>query len=120
VSRPEYDAWLTDEKKKLASGCPADTTPGQLAAKNTAYDKDCLAEPSNKAFTLTFDNQDAGVPHNVVIFKGKDATAPVAFHGTLFPGPAIQKYQVPALAAGRYFFHCEAHPTAMTGTLVVR
>ena len=120
VSRPEYDAWLDAEKKKAASGCPDDTSPGQIAAKGTAFDKDCLSEPSNKAFTLTFDNQDVGVLHNVVFFKGKDATAPVAFRGALFQGPATQKYQVPALPAGRYFFHCDAHQTAMTGTLVVK
>jgi cytochrome c oxidase subunit 2 len=120
VSRPEYDAWLADQKKKAESGCPEDTTPGRIVAKGTAFDKDCLAEPANQAFTLTFDNQDAGVPHNVVFFKGRDASAPVAFRGVLFPGPASQKYQVPALAPGRYFFHCDAHPTAMTGTLVVK
>jgi cytochrome c oxidase subunit 2 len=120
VSRPEFNSWLAQEKKRQESGCPEDTTPGHLSAKNTAFDKDCLSEPANKPFTLTFDNQDAGVPHNVVIFKGKDATAPQAFNGTLFPGPAVQTYNVPALPQGRYFFHCEAHPTAMTGTLVVR
>ena len=120
VSRPEYDAWLADQKKRLESGCPDDTTPGRIAAKSTAFDKDCLSEPGGKPFTLTFTNQDAGVLHNVVIFKGKDATAPVAFRGALFPGPASQKYQVPALQTGRYFYHCDAHPSAMTGTLVVK
>ena len=120
VSRPQFDAWLADQKKKAESGCPDDTTPGQIAAKGTAFDKECLAEPANKGFTLNFNNQDAGVPHNVVFFKGRDASAPVAFRGALFPGPATQKYQVPALASGRYFFHCDAHPQAMTGTLVVK
>src|ERR671931_36503 len=120
VSRAEYDRWIADQKRRAASGCPEDTSPGQISAKNTAFDKECLAEPANKAFTLTFNNQDAGVPHNVVIFKGKDATSPVAFRGQLFPGPATQRYQVSALPAGRYFYHCDAHPDAMTGTLVVK
>ncbi|HEX8857768.1 MAG TPA: cytochrome c oxidase subunit II [Actinomycetes bacterium] len=120
VSRPQYEAWIADQKKKQASGCPEDTTPGEITAKNTAFDKDCLAEGSNKPFTLTFHNDDAGVPHNVVFFKGKDATAPAAFRGALRPGPVTEKYQVPALAAGRYFFHCDAHPDSMTGTLVVK
>jgi cytochrome c oxidase subunit 2 len=120
VSRAEYDRWLAEEKKKAESGCPEDTTPGQIAAKGTAFDKDCLAEPANKGFTLTFNNQDAGIPHNVAIFKGPDASAPVVFRGALRPGPVVDKYQVPALAPGRYFFHCDAHPQAMTGTLVVK
>jgi cytochrome c oxidase subunit II len=121
VSRADFDLWLAKEKKKQESGCPEDTTPGQLAAKNTAFDKACLAEPANKAFTLTFDNQDAGVPHNVVFFKGPNAQAQLAFRGGLpFPGPKVETYHVPALKRGRYFYHCDAHPDAMTGTLVVK
>lgn len=121
VSRPEFDAWLVDQKKKAESGCPDDTTPGHITAKNTAFDKDCLSEPANKPFTVTFDNQDAGVPHNVVFFKGSNAQAPLAFRGGLpFPGPKVEAYHVPALAPGRYFYHCDAHPDSMTGTLVVK
>ncbi len=120
VSRAEYDRWLADQKRRAASGCPEDTTPGQLTAKSNAYDKECLAEPANRTFTLTFHNQDAGVPHNVVIFKGRDATAPVAFRRPVFPGVATQTYRVDPLPAGRYFYHCDAHPDAMTGNLVVR
>lgn len=69
--------------------------------------------------TLNFNNQDPTVSHNVVIFQGKDATTPVAFTGALVTGPAAQAYNVPGLAAGSYFFHCEVHPTAMTGTITV-
>jgi cytochrome c oxidase subunit II len=120
VPRAEFDRWLNEAKRRAASGCPEDTTPGQLTAKNTAYDKECLAEPANKPFTLTFNNQDAGIPHNVVIFKGKDATGQQEFSSPLQPGPFSDKYQVKALPVGRYFYHCEAHPQAMTGTLVVK
>jgi cytochrome c oxidase subunit 2 len=120
VSRPEFDKWLADQKKRAESGCPEDTSPGQISAKSNAYDKECLAEPADKPFTLAFNNQDAGVPHNVVIFKGKDATGEPQFRGQLFPGPGTQRYQVKALPAGRYFYHCDAHPDAMTGTLVVK
>jgi plastocyanin len=123
VSRPEYDAWLADQKKKQASGCPDDTTPGKIAAKNTAFDKDCLAEPANKPFTLTFDNQDAGIPHNVEIYT--DKTASKRLGGATGPadlimGPARTTYRVSALPPGRYYFHCDAHPDSMTGTLNVR
>jgi cytochrome c oxidase subunit 2 len=120
VSRPEFDRWLADQKKRAESGCPGDTTPGQLTAKSNAFDKECLSEPAYKAFTLTFHNDDSGVFHNVAIFKGRDASAPVAFRGQLFGGVASQPYQVSALQPGRYFYHCDAHPTAMTGTLVVK
>ncbi len=120
VSRPEFDRWLDEAKRRQASGCPGDTTPGQLAAKNTAFDKDCLSEPANKPFTLTFHNEDAGIPHNVMIFKGKDATGEIEGQSPLAAGPITQRIQVKALPVGRYFYHCKAHPQAMTGTLVVK
>jgi len=120
VSRPEFDTWLAQEKKRAASGCPEDTSPGHIAAKNTAFDKECLSEPANKPFTLTFDNQDAGVQHNVVIFDGPDANGQRVLSPALFAGPKVETYQVRALKPGRYFYHCDAHQTAMTGTLVVK
>jgi cytochrome c oxidase subunit II len=123
VSRPEYNAWLAEQIKKAESGCPDDTTPGQIAAKNTAFDKDCLAEPANKAFTLTFNNQDTGIPHNVEIYTDKTASKRLGGAtgpADLITGPASTTYRVPALPPGRYYFHCDAHPDSMTGTLVVK
>jgi plastocyanin len=123
VSRPQYNAWLADQIKKVESGCPDDTTPGQIAAKNTAFDKDCLAEPANKAFTLTFNNQDTGIPHNVEIYTDKTASKRLGGAtgpADLIKGPASTTYRVPALPPGRYYFHCDAHPDSMTGTLVVK
>jgi cytochrome c oxidase subunit 2 len=120
VSRPQYDAWLKDQIKKAESGCPDDTTPGHITAKSTAFDKSCLAEPANKAFTVTFDNQDAGVLHNVVFFEGRDANSQAIERQPPFPGPKTVQYQVHALKPGRYYFHCDVHPDSMTGTLVVK
>jgi plastocyanin len=40
------------------------------------------------------------------------------FKGAIFPGPAQQTYDVPALKAGSYGFVCTVHPN-MTGTLTV-
>jgi plastocyanin len=36
------------------------------------------------------------------------------------PGPAPQVLTVPPLAPGSYDFLCQAHPTTMKGTLVVK
>jgi plastocyanin len=94
--------------------------PGALSitAKNIAFDPTTLSAPAGQPFTIDFDNQDAGVQHDVAIFEGSDATAPVAFRGDLVTGVATVTYDVPALQAGSYFFHCDVHPT-MTGTLTV-
>jgi plastocyanin len=69
---------------------------------------------------LTFDNQDPNVSHNMVIFSGKDATGATVFTGALTSGPSSTPYSVPGLPAGNYFFHCEVHPTTMTGTINVQ
>jgi cytochrome c oxidase subunit II len=122
VSRPEFEAWLAGAKKQAASGCPADPDPRAIAAKDISFNKDCLAGPLNRPFQISFDNQEA-VYHNVVFFRGKDADAPPilpAGETPLFPGPRTVAYRLPALKAGSYFFHCQAHPGAMQGQLVVR
>jgi plastocyanin len=58
-----------------------------------------------------------------VFFRGKDADAPPilpASETPPFPGPKTTTYRLPALKSGSYFFHCEVHPGAMQGQLVVR
>jgi cytochrome c oxidase subunit II len=122
VSRPQFDAWLVRAKKEAASGCPADPSPRSIAAKDVAFNKDCLAGPVNRPFQVSFDNQEP-VPHNVAFFRGADANAPRILPESqtpLFPGPKTETYRLPALKAGSYFFHCDAHPGAMQGKLVVR
>jgi cytochrome c oxidase subunit II len=122
VSRPEFEAWLEKAKKEAASGCPDDPNPRSIAAKDVAFNKDCLSGPVNRPFEIAFDNEEA-VPHNVAFFQGNDASAPRILPDTetpLFPGPKETTYKLPALKAGSYFFHCDAHPGAMQGKLQVR
>ena len=122
VSRAEYQDWLVKAKKEAASGCPADPNPRRIAAKDIAFDKQCLAGPVNRRFQVEFDNQEA-VPHNVAFFEGKDANAPRILpqaETPVFPGPKATTYRLPALKSGSYYFHCDAHPGSMTGELVVK
>jgi cytochrome c oxidase subunit II len=122
VPRPEFERWVAKAKREQASGCPADPNPRSIAAKDVAFNKDCLAGPVNQPFEIEFDNQEP-VPHNVAFFEGSDASAPRILPQSetpVFPGPQTTTYQLPALKAGSYFFHCDAHATAMQGKLVVR
>jgi cytochrome c oxidase subunit II len=122
VDRPEYERWLADKKKEAASGCPDDPNPRSIAARDIAFDKDCLSGPVNRPFEITFDNQE-GVPHNVAFFEGPDANAPRILpqaETPLFSGPRQVTYRLPGLKAGGYYFHCDAHAQAMNGKLNVR
>jgi plastocyanin len=90
-----------------------------LVAKNVMFDKSDLSVSANAAFTIAFDNQDAGIPHNVAIYTDKSATTNL-FRGQTVTGPATQDYAVPALQPGTYYFRCDVHPTVMFGTLTVK
>jgi mono/diheme cytochrome c family protein/plastocyanin len=103
------------------SGAPAasvdpNATVVDIKAAGFAFDPNALTGPADKAFVLKFDNQDAGVPHNIEI---KDSAGAIKFTGETFNGVATKDYQVPALAAGSYPFLCTVHPT-MTGTLTIQ
>jgi plastocyanin len=88
----------------------------QLSAQGIQYSTKQLHAPAGKAFTITFQNNDSGISHNVDVH---DANNTSIFKGAVFPGVASQTYQVPALKAGTYGFNCDVHPNIMTGTLTV-
>jgi cytochrome c oxidase subunit 2 len=119
---PSGSAPAPSASAPTASAAPSGGTGAgptlQIAAKNTAYDVQTLEAPANTPFTIHFDNQDAGIPHNVSIHQGSP-TGQQVFMGTIFSGPSAQDYQVPALAAGTYGFVCTVHSN-MTGTLTVK
>lgn len=88
-------------------------------ASTKGYSSDKLSFKTDTPTNLEFDNQDPSVPHNVVIFEGKDDKGTQVFAGELVTGPNQATYAVPALKAGAYFFHCEVHPTTMQGAITV-
>jgi plastocyanin len=100
-----------------AASCSPSGTSIQVVARGTKFDADCLAAPASAAFTVALDNQDA-VPHNLSIYTDSKASKTL-FKGDNVTGHQQTTYQVPALAAGKYFFRCDVHPAQMTGTFVV-
>jgi 16S rRNA (cytidine(1402)-2'-O)-methyltransferase len=72
---------------------------------------------ADKPFTITFDNNDAGTPHNVDILGTGDSEL---FNGELVTGVDQKVYLVTALHPGTYRFRCEVHPSTMQGTFIVK
>jgi plastocyanin len=105
-----------------APPCSPGGTRLEISATAIAFDKACLAAPADTAFTLVFDNQDAGIPHNVEIFEtaaAQQRLGGATDAGDFITGPDQVTYQVPALPAGTYFFRCDLHPAQMKGDFVV-
>jgi len=88
----------------------------KVVAKNVSFDVKTLSATADKAFTILFDNEDAGTPHDIDIL---DASGAKVFDGKDFPGVAQKTYEVPALKAGTYKFECSIHPALMNGQLTV-
>lgn len=91
-------------------------TPIPLVAQGIAFTTSSLEAPADTPFSIDFDNEDAGTLHNVAI---KDGAGSDVFSGEIFPGIAHKVYDVKALAAGTYSFHCVVHSN-MVGTLTVK
>src|SRR5436190_2524629 len=105
-----------------SGGAPAPSGPVDIAAQHLAFDKTSLTLPAGGQDTIHFTNDDAAVPHNIVIFSADPSTDPNAktlFTGAPLTGPGSSDYTFKALPPGQYFFHCEFHPDTMKGTVTV-
>ena len=107
------------EASASPSGAPSSEAPAgdvvKEIAQGVAFVNKDLKAPADTPFKLEFDNQDAGIPHNIEI---KDSSGASVYKGEIFNGVAVKTYEIPALAAGTYPFVCTVHPN-MTGTLTV-
>ena len=91
----------------------------EISALNLLFDKDRLVAPPNTEVSLVFNNNDAGVLHNVSVYRSRNAEEPI-FTGELFVGVDTRTYRFETPEAGSYFFRCDSHPDTMNGSFVVR
>jgi plastocyanin len=123
---PSGSATASGPAPSGSAPAPSGSTPSgsgnlvvvQISALNIKYEQTALTAPANTPFQVSFENKDAGVPHNVTLHLG-DTNGAELFKGEIFNGVATRVYDVPALDAGSYAFVCSVHPT-MIGTLTVQ
>lgn len=98
--------------------CSPSGTTVSIVASNTSFNTACIAAPADQPFTLTYENRDS-IGHNIVLLESHTATDPF-FRADIFTGPRTMTFDVAPIRAGTYAFHCEVHPSVMTGTFIVR
>ena len=100
---------------------PADPTPVggsqppglQIAAVNIQFEPAELTVPAGEVVTITLDNRDQGVPHDIVV---RDADGNEIAASAIITGPAQVQLPLGPLEPGSYPFVCTVHPN-MTGTI---
>ena len=109
------------QESKAPSGPSAEWT---VVASGIKFDLEKITVPAGKPVTITFENKDAGVPHNFSVWPGEAAaqagdTSKAVHAGSTFAGVAtkVEKFTPPG--GGTLYFDCTVHPTSMFGTIEV-
>jgi plastocyanin len=109
-----------DKHDGAASTIPAREPSGTplltVVAQAVAFDTTSIRVPAGTAARLRLDNEDAGIDHNIAVYRDRQASDLVQ-RGALFDGPKTRDYVFEPFPAGAYYFQCDLHP-AMNGTLL--
>lgn len=111
------------ESESAAADSGEITLVAPANASSLGFETATATAPAGKPFTITFENKDPGIPHNVVIYAGTDTSKDPVWApkgNATVTGVGDTKYAIPALDAGEYTFTCSIHPAVMTGTLTVQ
>ena len=120
VSQADFNAWVTQQQSAQKTTPPVSHITIDLTAHDIAFDKSTITVPAGAEVVVSFDNTDAGVPHNFAVYTDASATQSI-FVGDIVTGPKRIAYTFTAPSApGNYFFRCDAHPIQMTGIFTVQ
>lgn len=98
---------------------PAEPVTIALTAENLAFDRTTIEAPAGAKVTITFENKDPGVQHNVAFYE-TSAAEDIIYKGDLVTGPGTATYTFTAPSEpGTYFFRCDPHATRMRGDFIV-
>ncbi|MDQ3978227.1 MAG: cupredoxin domain-containing protein [Actinomycetota bacterium] len=99
-------------------GCPAANAELTIVASGTRFNTNCLTGTADQSLTLSYENKDQ-ITHGLVLLETHNSSDPF-FRVDVFAGPKTQTFTIPAQRPGTYAFHCQVHPSAMSGTLLVK
>lgn len=93
---------------------PASST-ATIVADDIAFDTTELDATVGDALTITYDNREDGIAHNLHVegTAGGDAKTDIE------EGPTTQTIDVSFAEAGEFEYFCDVHPQQMRGTITV-
>jgi plastocyanin len=105
----------------VAAPAPVQLSIMSPAAPPLTFDTTTLSAPAGAQVTVTFTNNEVGIPHNWHVFNGPDSSAPTLAATQIITGPGTVDsvtFTAPT-QVGSNFFWCDVHPTVMTGSFDV-
>jgi cytochrome c oxidase subunit 2 len=120
LPQAQFQAWVNLQKKAQVKGgsCTPSASSITLTAQHITWNKTCIAAVAGQPIKVTIINKDVGIAHNFAIWVNSSLKKRLFQTGNL-SGPATKTYTAPALPAGKYYFQCDVHGPAMSGTLVI-
>jgi cytochrome c oxidase subunit II len=120
LPQARFQAWVNLQKKEQskAGSCSPTGSSITLTAQHIQWDKSCIAAVAGQPIKITIINKDAGIAHNFAIWVSSALKKRLYQTGN-FTGPASKTFTAPALPAGKYYFQCDVHGPAMSGTLII-
>jgi plastocyanin len=94
-----------------------DPIPLTITAKDIELTPPTTNVPAGRVLQVTFENKDAGVPHDLVLKGGPGFTTELR-KTEISTGPSTSTLDIPGLMPGAYQFTCNVHPN-MTASLTV-
>jgi cytochrome c oxidase subunit 2 len=115
-----FAAWVSQQKKAVSAtgSCKPTGSSITLIAQHIQWDKKCIAAVAGKPIQITIINKDSGIAHNFAIWVSS-ALKKRLYQTANVNGPASMTFTAPALPAGKYYFQCDIHGPAMSGTLII-
>ena len=120
LPQAKFQAWVNLQKKaqSKAGSCTPTGSSITLTAQHIQWDKTCIAAVAGQPIKITIINKDAGIAHIFAIWVNSSLKKRLFQTGNM-SGPATKTYTAPALPAGKYYFQCDVHGPAMSGTLII-
>lgn len=97
---------------------PPSSQTRTIVAENIAFNPKQLTASAGVPLTITLDNRDADVVHDIIIYAPGSST--VVAQTSVISGPATTSTTFTPAAPGTYPFKCSVHPQQMFGAIAIQ